>query len=121
MECMEYGTRPQGESLGLRLYMWHRLHLTSPASLQLRVALLQLLLRLGQRGLQLLHLGLQGGLRAHQLGPLPLHRGSAVMEGLATKNLKKSTDLAHQYSTGAVENCFRIISLGVCSLLILVY
>ena len=56
------------------------LHLTSPAGLQLQVAFPQFL-----RGLQLLHLGLQGGLCTHQLSPLSLHRGSAVMESLATR------------------------------------
>ena len=64
------------------------LHLTSPARLQLQVAFLQFLLCLGQRGLQLLHLGLQGGLCTHQLSPLSFHRSSAVMEGLATRNFK---------------------------------
>ena len=64
------------------------LHLTSLAGLQLQVAFLQLLLCLGQRGLQLLHLGLQGGLHTHQLSPLSFHRCSAVMKGLATRNFK---------------------------------
>ena len=72
------------------------LNLTSPAGLQLRVAFLQYLLCLGQRGLQLLYLGLQGGLHAHQLSPLSLHRGSAVMEGLVTRN--RAMNPPHPYT-----------------------